>query len=107
MILWDSIFCDYQWIKEIVRNFSIILFLIGIWLDTLHLGNKEDSKPLYVALISSNISGDITYIKDLFFSYLKPYKHIESIYKIKFNNSIILNINNILNYLELILVNTK
>lgn len=57
-----------------------------------------------MALISGDILGDITYIKDLFFSYLKPYKPIKSIDEILFNSSIILNISDILNYLELILV---
>jgi hypothetical protein len=90
-----------------VRDFSAILFLIGTRLDTLHLGNKDDSKPLYAALISGDISGDVTYIKDLFFSYLKPYKHVKGIYKILFNSSIILNISDILNYPELIPVDIK
>jgi hypothetical protein len=62
---------------------------------------------LYAALISGDISGDVTYTKDLFFSYLKPYKYVEGIYEILFDSGIILNISDILNYLELILVDIK
>jgi hypothetical protein len=43
-----------------VCDFSAILFLIGTRLDTLYLSNKDDLKPLYAALISSDISGDVT-----------------------------------------------
>lgn len=106
-ILWDSIFCDYRWIEEIVRDFSATLFLIGTRLDALYLGNKDDSKPLYAALISGDISSDVTYTKDLFFSCLKPYKHVKGTYEILFDSGIILNISDILNCPELIPVNIK
>lgn len=106
-ILWDSIFCDYQWIEEIVRDFSATPFLIGTRLDALHLGNKDDSKLLYAALISGDISGDVTYTKDLFFSCLKPHKHVEGTYEILFDSGIILNISDILNCPELIPVDIK
>jgi hypothetical protein len=68
----------------------------------LYLGSKCDSKPLYAALISCDILGDVIYTKDLFFSYLKPHKPIKGIGEIIFDNSIILNIADILNCLELI-----
>lgn len=90
-----------------MRDFSTILFLIGTRLDTLHLGNKDDLMPLYAALISGDISGDITYTNNLFFSCLKPYKHDEGTYKILFNSGIILNISDILNCPELIPVDIK
>ena len=106
-ILWDSIFCDYKWIEEIVRDFSATPFLIGTRLDALHLGNKDDSKPLYAALISGDISGDVIYTKDVFNSCLKPHKLVEGTDEILFDSGIILNISDILNCPELIPVDIK
>lgn len=107
MVLWDSIFCDYKWVNEIVRDFSAKPFLIGTRLDALYLENKDDLKPLYLALISGDISGDVTYTKDLFFSCLKPHKPIEGTYHILFDSGIILNIGDILNCPELIPVDIQ
>ena len=69
----------------------------------MYLGIKDDSKPLYTALISGDISGDVTYTKDLFFSCLKPYKSVEGTDDI----GILLNIGDILHYLELIPVDIQ
>jgi hypothetical protein len=90
-----------------VRDFSAKPILIGTQLDTLHLGSKADLKPLYAALISSDISGDVTYTKNLFFSYLQPHKLIKGTEEILFGNSILLNISDILNCLESIPVDIQ
>lgn len=106
-MLWDIIFCDYKWIDEIVRDFSAKPFLVGTRLDTLHLENKDDSKPPYAALISGDISGDVTYTKGLFFSCLKPHKPVKGTDEILFDSGIILNISDILNCPELIPVDIQ
>jgi hypothetical protein len=106
-MLWDSIFCDYKWVDEIVRHCSAKPFLIGARLDVLHLGIKDDSKPLYAALISGDISGDVTYTRDLFFSCLKPHKSVEGTDDILFDIGILLNIGDILHCPELIPVDIQ
>ena len=88
-----------------MRDFSAKPFLIGTQLDALYLGNQhyqDDSKPMYAALISGDISGDVMYTRDLFFSCLKPHKPIEGTAEILFDSGIILNIADILNCPELI-----
>lgn len=90
-----------------MRDFSATLFLIGTRLNALHLGNKDDSKLLYAALIFSNISGNVIYTKDVFFSCLKPHKLVKGTDEILFDSGIILNISNILNCPELMLVDIK
>jgi hypothetical protein len=106
-MLWDTIFVDYKWIDGIVRDLSAKPFLIGTRLDALHLEHKDHSKPLYAALISGDISGDVTYTKDLFFSCLKPHKLVEGTDEILFDSGIILNISDILDCPELIPVDIK
>jgi hypothetical protein len=101
-MLWDTIFVDYKWIDEIVRDFSAKPFLIGTRLDALHLEHKDHSKPLYAALISGDISGDVTSTKDLFLSCLQPYKPIHGTEDRLFDSGIVLNISDILNCPELI-----
>ncbi|KAH8726660.1 hypothetical protein GQ44DRAFT_725858 [Phaeosphaeriaceae sp. PMI808] len=101
-MLWDTIFCDYKWIDEIVRDFSAQPFLVGTRLDALHLGSKDDSTPPYAALISGDISGDVTYTTGLFFSCLMPHKSVEGTDEILFDSGIILNISDILACPELI-----
>jgi len=73
----------------------------------LYLGNEDDSKPLYTALISGNILGDMTYIKDIFFSYLRPHKPFEGTDEVSFDSSMIVDIGNILNCPELIPVDIQ
>jgi hypothetical protein len=90
-----------------VRDFSAKPFLMATRLDALYLGSKCDSKPLYAALISGDISGDVIYTKDLFFSCLKPHKPVEGTGEIIFDNGIILNIADILNCPELIPVDIQ
>ncbi len=106
-MLWDIIFVDYKWIDGIVRDLSAKLFLIRTRLDALYLEYKDYLKPLYAALISGDILGDVIYTKDLFFSCLKPYKLVEGIDEILFDSGIILNISDILDCPELILVDIK
>jgi hypothetical protein len=107
MMLWDSIFSDYKWIDGIVRDFSARPFLVGTRLDAFHLGNKDNSKPLYAALISGDISGDVTYTKDLFISCLRPHKPVEGTDEVLFDSGILLNIGDILNCPELIPVDIQ
>jgi hypothetical protein len=106
-MLWDSIICDYKWIEEIVRDFSANPFLIGTRLDALHQGTQDESKPVYAALISGDISGDVTYTRDLFLSCLKPHQPVKGTEEIIFDNGSILTIADILNCPELITVDIQ
>jgi hypothetical protein len=106
-MLWDSIFHDYKWINDIVRDFSAKPFLMVTKLNALYLGSKCESKPLYAALISGDTSGDVIYTKDLFFSCLKPYKPIKGTGEIIFDDGVILNIADILNCPEVIPVDVQ
>ena len=54
------------------------------------------TKPTYIALLLYNISRDIVYLKDLFFSSLRLYKYIKGALEIIFNSKIILNVINVL-----------
>jgi len=54
------------------------------------------AKPTYIALLLYDISGDVVYLKDLFFSSLRPYRYIRGALEITFNNRIILNITDVL-----------
>ncbi|XTI94256.1 hypothetical protein V2W45_1473473 [Cenococcum geophilum] len=53
-------------------------------------------EPTYMALLSCDISGDVVYLRDLFFSSLRPYRYIEGALEITFNSGIILNIADVL-----------
>ena len=109
-MLWASIFSNYTWLNDIARDLGVNLILIGIRLDTFYQRGKDticNSAPAYIALISRDISGDVTYIKDLFFSSLKSHKYVESTAEIMFNSGITLNIADILYCPELIPVDTQ
>jgi hypothetical protein len=51
------------------------LIIMGLRLDEVHRIYEEidTSKLIYIALLSSDISGDVRYIIDLFFESLRPY----------------------------------
>lgn len=108
-MLWDSIFNDYTWLNYIVRDLGVNPILIGTRLDTFYQGGEDticNSAPAYIALISGDISGDVTYTKDLFFSSLKSHKYVESTAEIMFDSGITLNIADVLCCPELIPVDT-
>jgi len=54
------------------------------------------AKLTYIALLLYNISGDVVYLRDLFFSSLRPYRYIRGALEITFDSGIILNIADIL-----------
>ena len=60
-----------------------------------------------MALLLYNISRDIIYLKDLFFSSLRLYKYIKGALEITFNSGIILNVANVLFFFKIIPTNTK
>jgi len=97
-MLWDSIFGDYKWLNNIVQDLAANPILVG---------TRLDSKPAYMVLISGDISGDVTYTKDLFFSSLKPHKHVEGAGEIIFDYGITLNIADILQCPEVIPVDIQ
>ena len=50
------------------------------------LANRSwNSKPVYLALISGDISSDVTYTKDLLFSSLKSHRYVEGTTEIIFS----------------------
>ncbi|XTI87664.1 hypothetical protein V2W45_1239992, partial [Cenococcum geophilum] len=54
------------------------------------------AKLTYIALLLYNIFRDIVYLKDFFFSSLRPYRYIRGTLEITFNSGIILNVANVL-----------
>jgi hypothetical protein len=54
------------------------------------------TEPTYIALLLYNISRDVVYLRDLFFSSLRPHRYIKGALEITFNSRIILNVANIL-----------
>jgi hypothetical protein len=97
-MLWDSIFGDYKWLNDIVEDFGANPILVG---------TRLKSKSGYMVLLSGDISGDVTYTKDFFFSSLKPHKYIECTGEIILNCGITLNIADILHCPETIPVDIQ
>jgi hypothetical protein len=60
-----------------------------------------------MAFLLYNISGNIVYLKDLFFSLLRPYRYIKGALDIIFNNKIILNIADILFFSKIVPADTE
>ena len=54
------------------------------------------AKLTYIAFLLYDISGDVVYLKDFFFSFLRLHRYIEGALKITFNSGIILNIADVL-----------
>ena len=95
-LLWDSIFNDYTWLDHMVQVIDANPTLISCC----------SPGPAYMALISGDISGDVTYTQDLFFSSLKQYTYVGTA-EIMFDSGITLNIADILYCPELIPVDVQ
>ena len=60
-----------------------------------------------MALLLYDISGDVVYLRDLFFSSLRPYRYIRGALEIIFNSRIILNVADVLFFPKIVPINIK
>ena len=60
-----------------------------------------------MALLLYNISKDVVYLRDLFFSSLRLYRYVKGTLEIIFNSKIILNVANILFSLKIVSIDTE
>lgn len=97
--LWDSIFSNYGWLDEVEREFQLNPVLVGAKLGTIATQKSADLDnlpPIYATLLSGDRSGDVVYLKDLFFSSLQSHTHAEGADEITLDSGIVLNIADII-----------
>jgi hypothetical protein len=96
--LWDTFFSSYEWLEAVEAELNLNPVLVG---------DVNNSKPTYVALLSGDRSGDVVYLRDLFLKSLRPHKYVEGATEITFDSGIILNVADILFSPEIVPVNTE
>ena len=99
-ILQGAIFLSYRQLKVVEKKLKLNPVLIQTQLHAFYVEKSQtevnSAKPTYIALLLCNISRDMVYLKDLFFSSLKPHRYIKGASEITFNSRIILNVADIL-----------
>jgi hypothetical protein len=100
----DYIFSNHNWLIEMETKLNASPIVVGPRLDEVHRMCEEidTSKPMYMALLSGDISGDVRHTTDLFFESLRPYRQTDNNAEIFLDSGIILNIADIISNPEAI-----
>ena len=71
--LWSAVFSDNKWLDEVERELQLNPVLVGSKLDKIATRKSttlDSLTPTYMILLSGDRSGDVVYLKDLFFNSL-------------------------------------
>ena len=110
-ILWGAIFSSYGWLEAVERELKLNPVLIWTRLHAFYAEKSRTevngAEPTYMALLSCDMSGDLVYLRDLFFSSLRPHRYIEGASEITFDSGIILNVADVLFSSKIVPIDTE